>query len=80
MLPIADGSDMGGSLRNPGNFNNVVGFRPSSGLVPKWPNSLPWIPLSVKGPLARTVGDVALIMQALAGPDARDQNALNVDA
>jgi amidase len=78
MLPIADGSDMGGSLRNPGNFNNVVGFRPSSGLVPKWPNSLPWIPLSVKGPLARTVGDVALIMQALAGPDARDQNALNV--
>ena len=78
MLPIADGSDMGGSLRNPGNFNNVVGFRPSSGLVPKWPNSMPWIPLSVKGPLARTVADVALMLQAMAGPDARDQNSLNV--
>lgn len=79
MLPIADGSDMGGSLRNPGNFNNVVGFRPSSGLVPKWPNSMPWIPLSVKGPLARTVEDVALILQAMAGGDARDQNSLDVD-
>ena len=79
MLPIADGSDMGGSLRNPGNFNNVVGFRPSSGLVPKWPNAMPWIPLSVKGPLARTVGDIALILQAIAGADPRDQNALNVD-
>ncbi|MGH2551081.1 MAG: amidase family protein, partial [Thermomicrobiales bacterium] len=78
MLPIADGSDMGGSLRNPGHFNNVVGFRPSSGLVPKWPNSMPWIPLSVKGPLARTVADVALILQAMAGHDARDQNALDV--
>jgi amidase len=78
MLPIADGSDMGGSLRNPGNFNNVVGFRPSSGLVPKWPNSMPWIPLSVKGPLARTVADVALMLQAMAGPDVRDQNALSV--
>lgn len=80
MLPIADGSDMGGSLRNPGNFNNVVGFRPSSGLVPKWPNSMPWIPLSVKGPLARTVADVALQLQAMAGPDTRDQESLNVPA
>lgn len=79
MLPIADGSDMGGSLRNPGNFNNVVGFRPSSGLVPKWPNAMPWIPLSVKGPLARTVADIALTLQATAGPDPRDQNALNID-
>ena len=42
MLPIADGSDMGGSLRNPGNFNNVVGFRVSAGLVPKSPSSMPW--------------------------------------
>ncbi len=80
MLPIADGSDMGGSLRNPGNFNNVVGFRPSSGLVPKWPNSMPWIPLSVKGPLARTVADVALQLQAMAGLDTRDQESLNVAA
>ena len=73
MLPIADGSDMGGSLRNPGNFNNVVGFRPSAGLVPRWPSGSPWLPLSVKGPLARTVDDVALILRAMASYDARDQ-------
>ena len=73
MLPIADGSDMGGSLRNPGNFNNVVGFRPSPGVVPTWPVGRPWIPLGVKGPLARTVGDVALLLSAMAGPDPRDQ-------
>ena len=53
MLPIADGSDMGGSLRNPGNFNNVVGFRPTVGLVPTAPNSLPFLGFSVNGPLAR---------------------------
>jgi amidase len=73
MLPIADGSDMGGSLRNPGNFNNVVGLRPSAGLVPRWPSGSPWLPLSVKGPLARTVDDVALILRAMAGYDPRDQ-------
>lgn len=78
MLPIADGSDMGGSLRNPGNFNNVVGFRPSPGLVPSWPTSAPWLGLSVKGPLARTVGDVALILTAIAGVDPRDQLAFPV--
>jgi amidase len=78
MLPIADGSDMGGSLRNPGNFNNVVGFRPSPGLVPAWPSSAPWMGLSVKGPLARTVGDVALILTAIVGADPRDQLALPV--
>ena len=73
MLPVADGSDMGGSLRNPGNFNNVVGLRPSAGLVPRWPSGSPWLPLSVKGPLARSVDDVALLLQAMAGYDARDQ-------
>ncbi|MEA2523819.1 MAG: amidase [Thermomicrobiales bacterium] len=78
MLPIADGSDMGGSLRNPGNFNNVVGFRPSPGLVPSWPSSAPWMGLSVKGPLARTVGDVALILTAIVGADPRDQGALPI--
>lgn len=71
MVPIADGSDMGGSLRNPGNFNNVVGFRSSPGRVPVWPNDTPWFPLGVQGPMARTVQDVALMMTALAGPDAR---------
>ena len=73
MLPIADGSDMGGSLRNPGNFNNVVGYRPSAGLVPRWPADDPWLPLSVKGPLARSVDDIALLLEAMAGFDARDQ-------
>jgi amidase len=71
MLPIADGSDMGGSLRNPGNFNNVVGFRVSPGRVPVWPSTNAWANLSVKGPMARTVEDVALLLSTIAGPDAR---------
>lgn len=71
MLPIADGSDTGGSLRNPANFCNIVGFRPSPGRVPVWPSNMGWFPISVKGPMARTVEDVALLLQALAGPDPR---------
>ena len=67
MVPIADGSDMGGSLRNPANFNNVVGFRTSPGRVPGKPGS--WSNLSVDGPMARTVADVALMLSAIAGPD-----------
>src|SRR5919109_2719494 len=55
MAPIADGSDMGGSLRNPAAFSNVVGFRPSPGRVPDEDGS--WSPLSTAGPMARTVGD-----------------------
>ena len=69
MLPIADGSDMGGSLRNPPNFCNVVGLRPSPGRVPTWPDPVGWSPLTVEGPMARTVKDVALILSAIAGPD-----------
>jgi amidase len=72
LLPIADGSDLGGSLRNPGNFNNVVGFRPTVGLVPNAPTTLPFAGFVSKGPLARTVADVALLMTVLAGPDPRD--------
>lgn len=79
MLPIADGSDMGGSLRNPGNYNNVVGFRVSPGLVPTVPSELPWIQLSVKGPMARSVADTALMLTAIAGPDPRSPLALDVD-
>jgi amidase len=70
MLPIADGTDLGGSLRNPANFNNVVGFRPSPGRVPAV-SPLGWDTLSVQGPMARTVGDVALFLSAIAGPDNR---------
>ena len=72
MLPGADGSDLGGSLRNPGNFNNVVGFRPTVGLVPTAPDALPFLGFSVKGPIARSVSDVAYLLAAMAGPDSRD--------
>jgi amidase len=71
MVPIADGSDLGGSLRNPASFCNVAGFRPSTGRVPAWPVLDAWYPLSVVGPMARTVADLALQLQAIAGPDAR---------
>jgi amidase len=72
MLPIADGSDLGGSLRNPGNFNNVVGMRPTVGLVPTAPSPFPLLGFSVNGPLARTVADTALLLSVMAGPDPRD--------
>jgi amidase len=71
MLPIADGSDFGGSLRNPANFCNIVGFRTSPGRVPVWPAAIGSSPWSVQGPMARTVQDVALMLSAIAGPDAR---------
>ena len=71
MVPIADGSDTGGSLRNPANFCNVVGFRVSPGRVPSWPNKTNWNPTSVQGPMARTVQDAALMLSAIAGPDLR---------
>ena len=71
LVPIADGSDLGGSLRNPASFCNVVGLRPSTGLIPTWPNPSAWFPLSVLGPMARTVKDVSLMLSAIAGPDPR---------
>ena len=71
MLPIADGSDMGGSLRNPASFCNVVGLRTSPGRVPIWPSRNAWSTFSVQGPMARTVDDAALLLSAMAGPDAR---------
>lgn len=77
LIPMADGSDMGGSLRNPANFCNVVGFRPSPGRVTSWPVELGWFTLSVDGPMARTVSDVALLLSVLAGPDARSPIALS---
>ena len=71
MLPIADGGDLGGSLRNPASFCNVVGLRPSPGRVPIWPSHLGWSSLSAEGPLARTVADVAYVLSVIAGPDSR---------
>ncbi|MGA2825819.1 MAG: amidase [Streptosporangiaceae bacterium] len=76
MHPLADGSDMGGSLRNPASFCNVVGFRPSPGRVPGWPALLGWTTLNVSGPMARTVADAALLLSVLAGPDPRSPIAL----
>jgi amidase len=70
LLPIADGSDYGGSIRNPASFNNVVGLRPTPGLVPHGGEEV-WDTAGVVGPLARTVGDLALMLTAIAKPDPR---------
>jgi amidase len=66
MLPLADGGDLGGSIRNPANFNNIVGLRPSVGLVPIDPAPADALTFSVKGPLARSVADVALLLSVMA--------------
>jgi amidase len=71
MVPLADGSDYGGSLRNPPNFCNAVGLRPSPGRVPNTPADLAWQTFSVSGPVARNVKDCALFLSVLAGPDER---------
>jgi amidase len=77
LVPIADGSDTGGSLRNPAAWNNIVGFRPSPGRVPDDDGS--WSPLSTSGPMARSVADVALFLSAIAGFHAEDPTALADD-
>ena len=71
MLPLADGSDLGGSVRNPAGFCGLVGLRPSAGRIPEVPTTSPWSPLAVHGPIARTVEDAALLLRALCGPDPR---------
>jgi len=71
MLPLADGNDLGGSLRNPAAFCNVVGFRPTPGRVPIWPKQLSSDQLGVAGPMARTVEDLRLLLSVIAGPDPR---------
>jgi amidase len=79
MGPIAQGSDLGGSLRTPAAFCGVVGFRTTPGLVPMHPTILGWDTLGVSGPMARTVGDVALMLSAIAGPDDRSPLSYDVD-
>jgi amidase len=71
MHAIADGSDMGGSLRNPAAFCNVVGLRPSPGRVPSYPSNAAWATMAVQGPMARTVSDTALLLSVIGGPDPR---------
>jgi amidase len=79
MVPLADGSDLGASLRNPANFCNVVGLRPSPGRVPTYPAKHLWGNLSVEGPMGRSVEDAALLLSAQAGFDPRVPIALDQD-
>ncbi len=76
LLPVADGSDMMGSLRNPAGFNNVVGFRPSVGRVPSLGGELYLGSLAVNGPMGRTVADAAALLAVQSGYDARDPLSL----
>lgn len=78
MIALADGTDLAGSLRNPASFCNIVGIRPSVGRVPSWPDSLGWQTISVSGPMARSVQDLALAMAAMSGPD--DRSPISLEA
>jgi amidase len=71
MCPIAEGTDLGGSLRGPASHCGVVGFRTTPGLIPRYPSVLAWDTYSVEGPMARTVADAALMLSVMAGPDPR---------
>jgi amidase len=77
MVPLAGGSDFGGSLRNPAAFNNVVGLRPSPGRVTDDDGS--WSPMATLGPMARTVADVALFFSTIVGPHAPDPLSIDED-
>jgi len=78
MVPVADGSDMGGSLRNPAGFANVFGFRPSEGRVPTFPaEDVFFSALGYAGPMARNVPDLAALLATIAGPDPRTPLSLD---
>ncbi|MGW4729769.1 amidase [Streptomyces shenzhenensis] len=79
LLPLADGSDLGGSIRNPASFCNVVGLRPSAGRVGSTRPGDAWDPASVLGPMARSCADVALLLSVIAGPDDRAPLSLPED-
>jgi amidase len=71
LCSLADGSDIGGSVRNPAAWNNIVGHRPTAWMIPDVPNPMMWHNMNTPGPMARTVADAALFLSALAGPDPR---------
>jgi amidase len=77
LVPVASGSDTGGSLRNPAAFCNVAGFRPSPGRVPNPTAGFAWSPLSTSGCLGRSVADLALALSTIAGPDPRAPLSVN---
>ncbi|HLW26631.1 MAG TPA: amidase family protein [Kiloniellales bacterium] len=79
MLPLCNGSDLGGSLRTPAAYCGVVGLRPTPGLVPKEGSLAAYAPLSVEGPMGRSVSDLALLLSVQAGEDARDPLSRPVD-
>ncbi len=79
MVPLADGSDLGGSVRNPPGYNNVFGLRPSPGRIPRVPNMQPWGSMPVLGPMGRSVEDAGLLLSVMAGYDGRDPLALEGD-
>jgi amidase len=79
LLSLADGSDLGGSLRNPASFCNVVGLRSSPGRISKAPLVTGWMTMSIVGPMGRTVADTALLQSVLAGFDPRDPDSLPGD-
>jgi amidase len=79
MCPLAEGTDLGGSLRGPASYCGVVGFRTTPGLIPRYPSVLAWDTYSVEGPMARTVGDTALMLSVMAGPDDRSPISYEVD-
>ncbi|MBI4242288.1 MAG: amidase [Candidatus Rokubacteria bacterium] len=74
--PLAEGSDLAGSIRVPASCCGVVGLKPSIGRIPRYPAVNGWTTFSVLGPMARTVGDAALLLSVLAGPDDRDPQSL----
>ncbi len=80
MVPLASGSDTGGSLRNPASFCGIVGFRPTPGLVPSESRLHGWSPLAVLGPMARTVRDAGLMLSVMAAHDSLDPLSCPVDA
>ncbi len=79
MVAVADGSDFGGSVRNPAAWGNVVGFRPSAGVVPVGGGGNAWNPMPVYGPMARNMDDLLLLLSVMAQPHASDPLGRGLD-